>query len=1236
MESDDGMRANSFGKLFSGGFYLSYSKRLKHSLAKNVLPYKVSDGSFVYFLPHPCKFIFLKTYDNTISHIMNLIRTIFFVVTAIVNYQTAAQPIISSFSPDSGPVGTIVTIFGSNFSTVADSNIVYFGNIRAAVTAASDTSLIVTSPASATTLPISVTRGGLIGFARIPFYTTFTNYGTSGKVLGPQVKIPVSVKMDQLQASDVDGDSKLDVVGINNTLSGFSVFKNTSTIGNISFGTRIDSLTPHAPNEICIGDLDGDGKQDVVVLNGNDTISCYLNTSIPGIVSFRGSLDIPVGANATSLIVSDMNGDGKLDLAFINNATFVLSVFKNTTSGGNVSFATRSDFFSITSLKITVSDFNGDGKNDVAQSKGAGVYNYISVSLNTGNAGTLDFGPTADFYTHIGLGFNHIISSDINADGRPDIIAASSKGRIVCLLRNISTAVAAAFVLDTTINYQYSANDYIFSVGSGELTGDLQPEIFTDVGNYGDFVIKNNSSQGKLYFSSLTNYGKYSDSYLNTVCDLDNDGKQDVVFGSPFNFGTPSITVIRNVSNEPYITSFTPTIAGRNDTVKITGNYLANAIAISFGNAPAQSFIVNSPTSIFAIVDNGSSGSIKVTTPFGEAAATGFVYNSTPVPSTPPIINGFSPLSGPVGTVVTITGSNFSAGVSNNTVFFGQIKATISSATTTSISVTVPPGAIHQPITVTNGFKLTTASLKQFVVTFPGAGDRIYPQSFVPVTEITSDTTKWISTADIDGDGKTDLMLLNKANAIKIFKNKSVAASDISFDEVLTLNSPQLNRICFHDLDGDGKSDIIGSSENGFVYVYKNLSTTGNITFGVLRSFVLGPAIRAIAIRDFDADGRPDIACLGSSATNIYILKNTTVSDSIILASPVSFTTSITASELTIDDIDGDLKPDIILTRGYYGDLAVYRNTSASSVLSFQSPTSWFAGGNHNGVATADFNGDGKADIALAANGSMMVTLKNTSTVNNVLLETAGQCMASTMPQILLINDLDGDARPDIAITNAGSNTSTFSLYKNTSIATDILCKPRVELGFPFPSCIATADFDNDGKPDIVVSSDFRNKVTFYHNKTGENLYLCPGGSGTIANSNIGISDNQWQVDNGNGFTNLINNSNYSGVTTQSLQVNNIPSSFQGNKYRCFSASLSLYSKTTVLKIANSWIGSVSNAWENASNWSCGTIPNSNTDVIIDAGASILISSNVTINTINIQPKASVTVVTGYTLTVRN
>src|SRR5687767_6882265 len=87
------------------------------------------------------------------------------IVISFFSFKIIAQPTISSFSPASGPVGTSVTITGTNFSATPANNIVYFGPVRATVTNASAGSLTVTAPPGANFQPITVTVNGLTAYS---------------------------------------------------------------------------------------------------------------------------------------------------------------------------------------------------------------------------------------------------------------------------------------------------------------------------------------------------------------------------------------------------------------------------------------------------------------------------------------------------------------------------------------------------------------------------------------------------------------------------------------------------------------------------------------------------------------------------------------------------------------------------------------------------------------------------------------------------------------------------------------------------------------------------------------------------------------------------------------------------------------------------------------------------------------------------------------------------------------
>jgi hypothetical protein len=145
---------------------------------------------------------------------------------------------------------------------------------------------------------------------------------------------------------------------------------------------------------------------------------------------------------------------------------------------------------------------------------------------------------------------------------------------------------------------------------------------------------------------------------------------------------------------------------------------------------------------------------------------------------------------------------------------------------------------------------------------------------------------------------------------------------------------------------------------------------------------------------------------------------------------------------------------------------------------------------------------------------------------------------------------------------------------------------------------------------------------------------ICPDNYNVLTSSLVAGSTYQWQENNGSGFVNLANGTNYDGVNTRFLQLKNIPSSYYGYQYRCFTDGIN-YSNLLTLKFTSYWKGSVSKAWENPSNWACGNIPDGNTDVVVLTNTNTPeVSSNAVCRSLTLNNGAVVTVKTGFTLKV--
>ena len=172
----------------------------------------------------------------------------------------------------------------------------------------------------------------------------------------------------------------------------------------------------------------------------------------------------------------------------------------------------------------------------------------------------------------------------------------------------------------------------------------------------------------------------------------------------------------------------------------------------------------------------------------------------------------------------------------------------------------------------------------------------------------------------------------------------------------------------------------------------------------------------------------------------------------------------------------------------------------------------------------------------------------------------------------------------------------------------------------------------NDGRVvDYVESLGMGRELSgfIYVNSTATEF--CPN-SNTFLTPMMSGTNYQWQVDtSGNGFVNIIPNSNYMIVDDSTLILLNAPSSGTGYKYRCLVDGTPGIVYTA--QFVNEWIGGADSSWENPANWGCGVVPDLNTDAVITSGT-ITLNSNQVVKSLTLSPTVNFTIASGYNLTI--
>lgn len=211
--------------------------------------------------------------------------------------------------------------------------------------------------------------------------------------------------------------------------------------------------------------------------------------------------------------------------------------------------------------------------------------------------------------------------------------------------------------------------------------------------------------------------------------------------------GTAASAANFTVLDPPTITSFNPTSGPVGTSVTITGTNFTGATAVKFNSAAAASFTVDSATQITATVASGTTtGKITVTT----AAGSGLSANNFTVTGVP-TISSFSPASGPVGTVVVVTGTNFTGATA--VAFNGKAASSFTVNSATQITATVASGTTTGKITVTTPGG-TATSANSFTVTAPPTISSFNPGSGPVGTAVIITGTNFTGTTAVAFNGK--------------------------------------------------------------------------------------------------------------------------------------------------------------------------------------------------------------------------------------------------------------------------------------------------------------------------------------------------------------------------------------------------------------------------------------------------------------------------------------------------
>ena len=342
--------------------------------------------------------------------------------------------------------------------------------------------------------------------------------------------------------------------------------KSNSVLFNITYPTSSAALggtnytETNGAGFIALGDLNGDGNQDVAIVNGTSDVLVVRLGNADGTFGPEGQ-PYPVGVQAMQPTIADFNGDGKLDVAVANQNCLSIPCPSGSVSillgNGDGTFQPQTQVSTAPGpTQVAVGDFNADGRLDLAVAAYAdtnsGPSNGTMVSILLGN-GDGTFGPHVDYTA--GTGVAAVVIDDFNKDGKLDLAVVNE----TCPGANCTPASFSVLLGNGDGTFQ-THQDYVthgrgpFYAMTADFNGDGNADIA--VVNSGSVVVLFGNGDGT--FNLAGHLYQVPGAYTGTLADVNGDGIVDIVTANPVSsnisvlfgkgdgtFETPSNTISR-------------------------------------------------------------------------------------------------------------------------------------------------------------------------------------------------------------------------------------------------------------------------------------------------------------------------------------------------------------------------------------------------------------------------------------------------------------------------------------------------------------------------------------------------------------------------------------------------------------------------------------------------------------------------------------------------------------------
>jgi trimeric autotransporter adhesin len=847
---------------------------------------------------------------------------------------------------------------------------------------------------------------------------------------GLPVSLPVSSSFG-LAAGDFNGDGHLDLVLVNWTAPS-SFF---SGDGHGHFGPPQPVALPEGGNLIAV-DLNGDGKLDLVLEGGNSgTLYTFIGN---GNGTFGTGSQLPL---IYTFLLADVNHDGKLDLITTGYSPLPsLSPYLSVRLGqdGGQFAPEQKTPLKAGATVIAAADFNGDGKLDLA------VDNATGATILLGD-GAGNFQESNAFATPGTL----LSAADFTGDSKPDLMGFGNTStppyfflwllpntnceprRLDLLSQRISCATAGVPVVPPPQVGVIDDGGNIVSCDSGPVTASIVPGSGTN---------------GATLNGSTADAVSGVASFPNLSINLPGRGYR-LLFQHPQTRATASLPFSQSI-RAPVISGPTQTCTAATFVFDGGGGY--DSYAWTLDGAPAGN-------SRYSTLNGLSAGShqLRLTVTQDGCQAMGGVSLNTLVSPPPPVASNNGPVS--FGSPLRLVASTVPGAISYTWTGPNAFSSNLQNPT---IPNATPLSSGHYSVSVLTAAGCEAKAATDVVILPASLCAGCANASFAPAARgiAVADDLIAIIAADFDRDGKIDVAIAHGGNTNKISLLRGDGRGGFA-PEIVSGSLGSVRSLAAADFNGDGFLDVVIRSFTGVTVALASPSGV----FGPGMSYDTGYGPSDVAIADVNHDGVLDLVVVNQGANTVSLLLGTGLGT---FVPAVTVSTAVSSpSVVLVQDVNGDNNPDIIVANGQSQSIVLLLGDGHGG---FTTGSSFPIPGNPVALASADFTGDGVADLVVGVdnNGTRSLAIFQGSPGGGFSLV---RFFPFSWTGPIVVADLNGDGRPDIV--TVGSNGATVLFGRAGAVfdpAVAFLAGPNDSPG-PLPTGIAVADVTGDGVPDLIV-----------------------------------------------------------------------------------------------------------------------------------------------------------------------